>query len=162
MVYEAEINEGTAIVFDNVNLVHRVRMLKNKVNDGKKRYRSFLAFFIVDPKKRIKSTKDISTLRKEEYIDIIIKCSDIKTKDVAKLICDYGACGYTLDEAKNLRKLNIEVRKKPDTKGKFGSYHFGNCGDQIWFTHGKSHPFEHDCVHDQDEIGWATTTVSEL
>ena len=162
LVYEAEIGEGTAVVFDNVNLVHRVRMLKNKMSDKQKRYRSFLAFFIVDPDKEIKSTKDISTLRKEEYINVLMKDTIINSKDIAILICDYAACGYTLDEAKSLRKLNIDVRKKPDGKGKFGGYHFGNCGDQIWFTHGKAHPHESDTVRDPSEIEWVTTTVSEL
>ena len=119
-------------------------MLQNKVDDKKKRYGSSLAFFIVDPEKKIKSTKDISS------------------KDVAILVCDYGACGYTFDEAKELRKLNIDVRKKPDGKGKFGGYHFGNCGDQIWFTHGKAHPHESDTIRDPSEIEWVTTTVSEL
>lgn len=164
-VHEAKITEGTAIVFDNVNLVHRVRMLRNKMKDGNKRYRSFLAFFIVDPEKEIKSTKNISTLRKQDYIDILMENTMIISRDIAILICDYCRCGYTLNEAKEIRKLNIEVRKKPDLKGKFACYRFGNSGDQIWFKDGKIHPYlDYDRYGDmdRDNFEWVSSTVSEF
>ena len=47
---DAETSEGLALVFSN-EIPHRVRMIKNKVGDGKKRRRGMLNFFIVDPKK---------------------------------------------------------------------------------------------------------------
>ena len=60
-------NKGTAIVFDNTMLVHRVRMLKNLINDKKIRKRGFLAFFIVDPSKKIVSTKDFPSLTRNVH-----------------------------------------------------------------------------------------------
>merc|ERR1712154_58390 len=156
IVHEAEINEGTAVVFDNKNLVHRVRMLKNKMGDKQTRYRAFLAFFIVDPKKPIKSTKYITSLKKEQYIEVLMKYTMISSIDVASLICEYGACGYTLKEAQELRKLNISVRKKPTTKGKWATYFFGNSGERMWFKHGKANPYEYDLC--TDEIYWVNTT----
>jgi len=46
---EIEIGEGSAIVFENTGMAHRVRVLSNRVGDGQSRWRSFLAFFIIDP-----------------------------------------------------------------------------------------------------------------
>ena len=160
--YEVKVSEGTAVAFDNEGLVHRVRMLKNKKGDDKPRYRSFLAFFIIDPTKPIRSTRDCPTLRKEDFVTTILKHTMIESEDVATLICDYGACGYTLSEAKALRKLNIECRKKPSTKGTagaWGAYNFGNSGDRIWFENGKAYPQEHKYY---DEVRWINTTQSEL
>ncbi len=138
--YEVEVHQGTALVFDNVQLVHRVRMLKNKAGDQQKRYRSFLAFFIVDPYKPIASTRDHPSLRREWFIRTIIEHTAINTEDIAALICDFASSGYTLEEAKELRELNIECRKRPSTKGRWGEIMFGNSGDRIWFKNGQSVP----------------------
>eukprot|EP01083_Nonionella_stella_P090662 253289_1 len=159
VVHEAQIKQGTAVVFDNVHLVHRVRLLKNKIGDKQTRYRSFLAFFIVDPDKRIKSTKDVASCKREEFTSLIMKNTVIETEAIASLICEYGACGYTLSQAQNIRKMNIEVRKKPVSKGKWATMHFGNCGDQIWFGNGKVYPTEHLYY---DDVNWQETTHSEL
>ena len=139
IIEEVEVNEGTAVVFDNVNLVHRVRMLKNKGKDEKKRYRAFLAFFIVDPMNPIESTRNHPSLKKDKFIEAIIKYSPIESTDIASLICELALSGYTLEEAKEMRELNIECRKNPSTRGKWAGCHFGNHGETFWFKHGKAH-----------------------
>ena len=161
VVHDTDIEEGTAIVFDNVKLVHRVRMLKNKIGDEQKRYRSFLAFFIVDPENPINSTKTYPSLKKEKYVNFIMENTLIDSKDIASLICEYASCGYTLNEAMEIRKLNIEVRKKPQCKGKWATYHFGNCGEQFWFKHGKAHP-HFEGVSFWDSLCWMDSTTSHL
>ena len=165
VIQEVEVMEGTALVFDNVELVHRVKMLKNKVGDQQRRYRSFLAFFIVDPEKPIKSTREHPSLKKESFVNAIIKHTPISSKDIAMLICDYAVCGYTLEEAKEMRERNIECRKKPLTKGKWGEHSFGNGGDRIWYGNGKLLPpngAAHDEVSYLDEVRWISTTNSGL
>ena len=79
------LNKHSAIVFDNTNIVHRVRMLKNcQFKDKKVRKRGFLAFFIVDPEKQdqVMDTKQIKSLKRDEYIKAIYrgmnKCLNIK------------------------------------------------------------------------------------
>ena len=69
----ADVGEGTAIVFDNERLVHRVKMLKNRVGDGQRRHRSFLAFFVVDPRKPTTiSTRHYPSLRRRDYAQLVI------------------------------------------------------------------------------------------
>ena len=150
------------MVFDNVQLVHRVRMLKNKLGDQQKRYRSFLAFFIVDPEKPIKSTRDHPSLKQEIFIELIIKHSAIDVVALAVLICEYAPCGYTLSEAKKVRELNIECRKNPSTKGKWAQCMFGNSGDRIWFGNGTKCPDGTGGCNpeEMDSEFWVTTTES--
>ena len=69
-----------------------------------------------------------------------MKHTPIDSEDIAALICEYSSSGYTLEEAKKLRELNIACRKKPSTKGKWGECSWGNSGDCIWFGNGKVLP----------------------
>ena len=164
-----QINEGTAIVFKNVDTVHRVTMLKNKINDNQTRYRSYLAFFIIDPNERIISTQDICSLKREFYINLISECLKeyMITLDVSSLICEYGNCGYTLDEAKSMREKDIEIRKKSFTKGRFG-YIWGHNGEIFWFKMGKMHTYHHyeNNIPTNDDGytcgNWASSTESQL
>ena len=149
---EIDINEGTMIVFNNINLVHRVRMLKNKINDNEKRYRSFLAFFIVDPEKPIKSTKDIPSLKRQYFIEFITENTLINSKDIAKIICEYESCGYTLEQAKEIRKLDIEIRQNEN--GEWGGRNYGNSGERIWFKKGE--------IDIDDEDYYVVATNSDL
>eukprot|EP01084_Bolivina_argentea_P227837 384880_1 len=137
-----EIDEGTAVVFDNVDMVHRVTMVKNKFY-GKSRYRSFLAFFIVDPTQPIISTKDVSSLKRNDYISVISMCTDIQIYEILNLICEYGNCGYTLLQAQEMREKDIEVRANTLSKGRFG-YVWGNNGEIFFLKMGKMNPWHHD------------------
>eukprot|EP01084_Bolivina_argentea_P184795 318733_1 len=154
----ANINEGTAVVFDNERLVHRVKMLKNLVKDNEKRYRSFVAFFIVDPSIRSDiTTGKYVTLKREEYAKIICEygCNKL-SMDIAMIICEYGCCGMTLKEAKEMRKKDIEIRKNSKTKGKWGVMHYGNSGHyKQWYKNGEANPYERG-----EPDSWEETTNS--
>ncbi len=82
-------------------------MLTNKIGDNNKRYRAFLAFFIIDTEKETNiSTKCYSTLKREEYANIIIEYGYKKCPFViAMKICEYRQCGFTFEEAKNMRVI---------------------------------------------------------
>ena len=77
------VGKGTAVVFDNMTVAHRFRRLKNISNDGSTQNRSFLAFFIVDPKKPIKSTRDIPSLKREYFADFISTVRNDVTLDLS-------------------------------------------------------------------------------
>ncbi len=114
-------------------------MIKNKIGDNQKRYRSFLAFFIIDTDKKTNISTDIyPSLKREDYASIIIEygCNEIPF-DIAMIISEYGVCGMTLNEAKDLREKDIEIRKNTETKGKFGVC-WGNEGMiKTWYKHGQ-------------------------
>ena len=40
-----------------------------------------------------------------------MKNTMIDSKDIANIICEYSSCGYTVKEAMELRKLDLEMRK---------------------------------------------------
>ena len=122
----ADVGEGTAVVFDNERLVHRVKMLKNKIGDGQRRHRSFLAFFIVDPSKPTRiSTKHYPSLRRKDYAQLLIGygCAECPLS-IAMQICEFAVCGMTRDEAEQLREKDIATRKNKKSKGKFGYFHY--------------------------------------
>lgn len=140
--FEIECGENAkhkAMVWDNQYFVHRVRMLKNLNNDGKIRKKGYLAFFVIDPENELKkTTQNVISLKKEDYIDTLYKRVMIKhyampamNIDICTLIVEYANAGITLKEAKKRRKEVIQVKK--ETKNKFGSISFGNCGEIFYF-----------------------------
>ena len=119
-------------------------MLKNKGNDQKTRCRAFLAFFIVDPKKPIKSTRDYPSLKRDDFIRTLIRCTVIESIDIATLICELAACGYTLKEAKAIRGVNIEYSKNPSTRGKWAETDTNHgWGKRFWIRNGKGNPTQY-------------------
>eukprot|EP01084_Bolivina_argentea_P138034 243101_1 len=137
---EVSLGKGKAIVFDNDELVHRLRMLKN-LTDLKNQSKSFLAFFIVDPEKPINSTKTYPSLKREYFVRLLGKLL-LKYRiglDICALICVYGNNGMTLEFAKKFRQHSIHLKKQ--MKGKFGHICFGNAGQNVYFPQGKMVPF---------------------
>eukprot|EP01084_Bolivina_argentea_P033283 61585_1 len=132
-------------------------MIKNKMNDGKIRYRSFLSFFIIDPLKKTNITTNIySTLKREDYAAIIIKygCNECPM-DIAINICEFGLLGLTLNEAKEIREKDIEIRKNTYAKGKWGIC-WGNGGvSKTWYDNGEANAYAM-------AMEWESTTHSEL
>ena len=164
--HEVKVDEGTVIVFDNVQLVHRVRMLKNKASDQIKRHRSFLAFFIVDPGNPIESTRKHPSLMRDVFVQKLLKYTPIESADIVSMICDFASCGYTLEEAKQIRDVNIEFKKNPLTRGNLAYCHHGNYGENFWFSHGKVYPNKpYECIYNSENSGSSgsglrTTNVS--
>ncbi len=145
--------EGTAVVFDNTQIVHRVRMIKNKMNDKKTRYRSFIRetypnlkqeyymYLVYDQIKILRYVAinnliifqikyPIYSLSKYIYCyHIYLFCitllnfSGKKSLELCKLICEFGNCGLTESDAIELRKLGIELRQ--NSKGVFSAEHWG-------------------------------------
>ena len=143
------LGKHSAIVFDNIGLIHRNKMMRNNtINDKKVRKRGFLAFFIIDPRveNNVIDTRQIGTLKRHEYIKIldksIKKC--IKTHefgiDLIRLVVEYGNIGMTLEEAKKYR--NDMIGLKQEVKGRWGSHHYGNYGYEFYFPMGNLHKFK--------------------
>eukprot|EP01084_Bolivina_argentea_P274000 466865_1 len=139
--------EGSCVVFDNFELVHKVQTLKN-ISDKIQHIRSFLAFFVVDPNKPIKSTKDIYTLKREDYVLIVHDITNLDM-NISILICEYAKLGMTLGEAKKFRNDIIDLKMK--TEGKFNYVHFGNWGNYIYLPMNKLLNFKRD-VQDSGHI----------
>ena len=144
-IYTLILGKHSAVVFDNQQLVHRLRMLKNPINDGKVRRRGFLAFFIVDPEKQdsVMDTRQIPSLKRSFYSNIIYKSIEMYSDkinitlsrattcmkmhvgmDIINIIAEYAGLGITLEQAKTFREQIISL--KQETKGRFGTIHYGN------------------------------------
>ena len=101
------------------------------------------------------------SLKRKDYIKIIYDY--LNDFNVCNLICEYGCLGYTIKEAKEIRKKDIEMRK--EYRGAFADYFYGNDGSQyIWCKNKEIIPFVEsrteksiwDCEY------WTTPTVSNL
>ena len=124
-------------MWDNTQLVHRVRMLKNVQKDKKIRKKGFLAFFVIDPQNQLEHTTKNTSLKREDLLGVLHEV--LGHMDVCELIAEFASLGVTLEEAKRRRREYIAVKKH--TKGKFGEISFGNCGQMYYFPHAKAMNF---------------------
>merc|ERR1712176_1072339 len=77
------------------------------------------------------------TLKREDYVGLLyaeMKYVAGMEMNICSLIVDYSANGISLNEAKKRRKEVIDLKKH--TKSKFGTIHFGNCGETFYFPMG--------------------------
>ncbi|KDQ10055.1 hypothetical protein BOTBODRAFT_137152 [Botryobasidium botryosum FD-172 SS1] len=118
--------EGRCIAFPNI-YQHQVQPfeLADKTKPG---HRKIVAFFLIDPTRKIPSTTDVPPQRREDYCDLLMKVPAMHKlpPEIILIICELAEAGFTRKEAEQFRLQLMAERSKAakrlDTpwKGRFG------------------------------------------
>jgi len=130
---EVPIEEGCAVVFSNA-IPHRFRKIYYTAQNGTCQNRTFLNFFIIDPKYRLKSTKNIPSL--EFLISLLRKCifSVISMEfpvELIKKILFYVPEIMSEEESHAFRQRSRD--ELTNDKSGWGWLHWGNAGTANYF-----------------------------
>jgi hypothetical protein len=121
---------NSCMVFAN-SVPHRVRMMRNRSSSVQKR--TFVNFFIVDPKQPLKTTPNFLTQVELQVIlqRYVKSIGHILPGDICKLILARTGLWESLDHAKKFRAEARKAMQSTSTGGAgFYHYHYGNCGVQ--------------------------------